>query len=301
MEVADVLRPIWNTRQATARRLRQRMERIFRYAKAGGLCTGDNPASLRDGLADLLTAGPIEERHHPALPYQRAGAFMAALAQRESTSARALAFVILTAVRTNEVLGATWREVDIEAREWTIPSERMKKVRGTKRREHRVPLSDAAVAILVTMKPMAAGPDSYIFPGERTMPGEDRRGPLSALALNTFLHRMNVAPKVGGPRPWLDRSGARVTVHGFRSTFRDWTSEATAFPHEVAEAALAHVVSNKVEAAYRRGDLFTGRRGGTRPPPCSTRRAPGPPLHLMRERRRLRRPVAEGAAETHEP
>jgi integrase len=130
MEVADVLRPIWNTRQATARRLRQRMERIFRYAKAGGLCTGDNPASLRDGLADLLTAGPIEERHHPALPYQRAGAFMAALAQRESTSARALAFVILTAVRTNEVLGATWREVDIEAREWTIPSERMKKVAG---------------------------------------------------------------------------------------------------------------------------------------------------------------------------
>jgi integrase len=252
-DVLLVLKPIWTAKPETASRLRGRIERVLAYGKARGLRTGDNPATWRGHLAESLPSprqvqGKIPG-HHPALPWARIGAFMGELTREPSSSSRALAFLILTATRTNEVLGARWREIDLAESAWTIPAVRMKA-----RKEHRVPLSPAALEILLAMKPLATGPDGFVFPGRV------KGAPLSQMALLMLLRRLN-AVEDGQPVPWVDgRTGEPITAHGFRSAFRDWCGEATSFATDLAEAALAHTVRDKVVAAYARGDLFDKRR-----------------------------------------
>jgi integrase len=232
--VVKALGPIWSTKPETGARVRGRIERILDWAKVRGFRQGENPARWRGHLDVLLPARSKvrQVEHHAALPYSEIDTFMAALRTREGLAARALEFAILTAARTGEVLGARWDEVDLEAKVWTLPASRMKGGR-----EHRVPLSRAAVALLKNMQ--TVHPNDLVFPG-------DRRGkPLSNMSMLMTLRRMG-------------RND--LTAHGFRSTFRDWAAECTNFPAEVAEAALAHVIGDKVEAAYRRGDLFEKRR-----------------------------------------
>ena len=232
--VTKALDPIWRTKSETASRLRGRIESVLGWATVRGYRSGDNPARWRGHLDHLLPARAKVQKvaHHAALPFDQVASFMADLREREGTAARALEFAILTSGRTSEVLGARWDEIDLQARVWTVPGERMKAGK-----EHRVPLSDAAVTVLERMQSVREG--DLIFPGQR------RGKPLSNMVMLMLLRRM-------------DRGD--LTAHGFRSTFRDWAAERTAFPGEVAEAALAHTVSSKVEAAYRRGDLFEKRR-----------------------------------------
>jgi integrase len=232
--VTKAIEPIWPVIPETAGRVRGRIESILDYASVNGWRQGENPARWRGHLEKLLprksSVRPVE--HHPALPYGEIAEFMIELRRREGIAARAFEFLILTAARTGEVIGARWSEIDHAAKLWTIPGERMKG-----RREHRVPLSNAALAILDAMTEIRQG--DFVFPG-----GNANR-PLSNMSLLMTLRRM------GHPD---------LTAHGFRSTFRDWCAERTNFPAEVAEMALAHTVGDKVEAAYRRGDLFEKRR-----------------------------------------
>ncbi len=232
-DVLAVLSPIWLKIPETASRLRGRIERVLAAAKAKGLRSGENPAAWRDNLKELLPARQkLTRGHHAALPFERVPEFVAALRRRPGLDARALEFCILTAARSGEVLGASWSEIDIDKAVWTVPARRMKAGK-----EHRVPLTERAVAILREIEPLRRE-DDYVFPGRKV------GRPLSSMAMEMLLRRMEVA----------------VTVHGFRSSFRDWAGEATNFPREVAEAALAHVISNKTEAAYRRGDALEKRR-----------------------------------------
>ncbi len=233
--VVRVLDPIWLTKTETASRLRGRIEAILDWAAVRGHRKGDNPARWRGHLQKALPTikKSLRVRHHPALPFAEIAPFMQKLARQAGVSARALEFCILTATRTGETINARWSEIDLDKRTWIIPAERMKIPR-----EHRVPLSPAAIAILADTRTIAA-PQDFVFPGLRT--GQ----PLSNMALLMTLKRMGRGD---------------LTSHGFRSTFRDWAAESTDFPPEVAEAALAHIVSNQVEAAYRRGDLFDKRR-----------------------------------------
>jgi integrase len=232
--VTKALEPIWQTKTETASRLRGRIETVLDWATARNFRQGDNPARWRGHLDKLLPQRSKVQKveHHSALPYVEIGAFMGALRAQTTTSALALEFLILTAARTGEVIGAKWGEFDLSAALWTIPAERMKA-----RREHRVPLSRPALSILKRLFEHRSG--EFVFPGGRAAK------PLSNMALLMLLERMN-------------RSD--LTVHGFRSTFRDWAAERTNFPREVAEHALAHSLPDKIEAAYRRGDLFDKRR-----------------------------------------
>ncbi|MEO0034113.1 MAG: hypothetical protein RLZZ501_136 [Pseudomonadota bacterium] len=234
--VMKVLEPIWREKPETASRLRGRVESVLDWAAVRGYRQGENPARWRGHLDKLLPARSkvATVEHHAALPYAEVAAFLADLRGRPALAARALEFVILTGARTSEALKSTWGEVDLAAAVWTIPGERMKAGR-----EHRVPLSPQAVALLADLGKVREVGNEWVFPGTRPM------RPLSQMALLMLLRRMERGD---------------LTAHGFRSTFRDWTAEQTAFPGEVAEAALAHVVGDKVEAAYRRGDLFDKRR-----------------------------------------
>lgn len=235
-DVLACLQPIWTAKPETGARLRGRIEAVLGYAATMGWRSADNPARWRGHLSNLLPRRSKVRKveHHPALPWAEIGSFMADLRKRPGTAARALEFCILTATRTGETLGARWSELDLDAGVWTVPADRMKAGR-----EHRVPLSDAARAILAAMEPLRPKDgDGFLFPG-----AADGR-PLSSMAMLMLLRRMKRTD---------------LTVHGFRSAFRDWCEEATSTPHAVAEAALAHVVSDKVEAAYRRGDLFQKR------------------------------------------
>ena len=199
-------------------------------AKARGYRAGENPARWRGHIAQILPArARLTRGHHKALPYEAVPAFVQALREREAVAALALEFAVLTATRTSEVLGATWGEVDLEKAIWTIPPARMKASK-----EHRVPLSPRAVEILEFLKPLNK---TWVFPAAKG-------GKLSGMAMTMVLRRMKVD----------------ATVHGFRSAFRDWAAECTGYAHEVCEMALAHVIGNKAEAAYRRGDLFEKRR-----------------------------------------
>ena len=229
--VLKAVEPIWTAKPETASRLRGRIESVLGWATTRGYRAGDNPARWKDHLENLLPARAKVARvaHHAALPYAEIGAFVAELRQQQGIGAKALEFLILTASRSSEVLGARWGEVDLAARLWTVPAARMKAGK-----EHRVPLSDAALAILEGMPKV----NDFVFPGARG-------GGLGQKSLLQVLHRMG-------------RDG--LTVHGFHSTFSDWCAERTAFPAEVREMALAHSVGDKVEAAYRRGDLFEKRR-----------------------------------------
>jgi len=232
--VMKVLEPIWRTKTETASRVRGRIESILDWARVLGYRQGENPARWRGHLENTLPKRSKVQKviHHPALPYDEIGAFMETLRQQKGISASALEFLILTATRTNETVGARWSEIEFNKKTWTIPGDRIKAGK-----EHRVPLSAAALAILKKMQSISR--DDFVFPG-----GKPKK-PLSNMALLALLKR-------------IGRSD--LTAHGFRSTFRDWAAERTNHPREVAEMALAHSLGDKVEAAYRRGDLFEKRR-----------------------------------------
>lgn len=232
--VLKILEPIWATKPETASRLRGRIEVILSWAKVRGYRDGENPAQWRGHLDHLLPAkGKVRKVvHHAALPYSEISAFLNLLRRQSCPSARALEFLILTASRTSEALSACWSEIDRECQLWSIPAERMKAGK-----EHRVPLTPRARAILHEMHQIRQS--DFVFPGMK--PGQ----PLSQMALAMLLRRIG---------------SGHVTVHGFRSTFRDWAAECTLFSGELAEMALAHAVSNAVEAAYRRGDMLDKRR-----------------------------------------
>lgn len=232
--VLRILQPIWLVKNETATRVRGRIESILDWAKVRGLREGENPARWSGHLDHLLPApGKVQKpQHHAALPYSDIGTFAVTLRANTSVAARALEFTILTACRTGEALGATWAEFDLSVPVWTVPGERMKA-----KRDHRVPLSSAAVKLLRTLP--TVGGEGVVFEGAR------QGRPLSNMALLQLLKRMNRDD---------------VTTHGFRSTFRDWASECTSFANEVAEMALAHAIRDKTESAYRRGDLFEKRR-----------------------------------------
>ncbi|MBX9660980.1 MAG: integrase arm-type DNA-binding domain-containing protein [Nitrospiraceae bacterium] len=228
--VLKILEPIWQDKPETASRIRGRIETVLDAAKARGYRAGENPARWRGHIAQILPArSRLTRGHHKAMPYDAIPAFVAQLRERDAMAALALEFVMLTAARTNEVLEAIWGEVDLDKAIWTIPAARMKAGK-----EHRVPLSPRAVEILEAVKPLKK---ASLFP-------TDKRGTLSTMAMTMLLRRMK----------------QDCTVHGFRSGFRDWAAECTGYAHEVCEMALAHVIGNKSEAAYRRGDLFEKRR-----------------------------------------
>lgn len=234
--VLKVLQPIWSKKTETAGRVRGRVETILDWAAARGFRSGENPARWR-GHLDKLLPKPSKVRavkHHAALSFDDMREFMTALSAQPGTAARALEFVILTAARTAEGIGASWPEVSSPDATWTIAAERMKAGK-----EHRVPLSNRAIALLKRMETAPDASETYIFPG-----GKSGR-PLSNMAMAELLKRMGHDD---------------ITVHGFRSTFRDWAAERTNFPNEVVEMALAHAIGDKTEAAYRRGDLFEKRR-----------------------------------------
>jgi integrase len=234
--VLKVIEPIWTAKPETAGRVRGRLESILDFAKVRGYRDGENPARWRGHLDKLLPArGKVRKvEHHAALAYSELPGFLVALRGQEGVAARALEFLIFTASRTNEVIGARWNEINFVDKTWTVPATRMKA-----HREHRVPLPSRPLAILDEMQAARRDDDAFAFPGGK--PG----AALSNMAFLMLLRRMGRGD---------------VTAHGFRSSFRDWAAERTNFPSEVAEMALAHVVGGKVEAAYRRGDLFEKRR-----------------------------------------
>lgn len=232
-DILDVLRPIWTEKTETASRVRQRIEAVLDYATAMKARSGDNPARWKGNL-DYLLPAPAKVKqveHHAALDWHRAPAFMADLAKREGIAAKALAFAILTVARSGEVRGMIWAELDDVGDVWTVPAGRIKAGK-----EHRVPLTVAAKALLGER----GKPEALVFPAPA-----DEKKQLSDMTLTAVLKRM-------------DRGD--LTAHGFRSTFRDWAGESTAHPREVIEAALAHQLKDKAEAAYARGDLFVKRR-----------------------------------------
>jgi integrase len=232
--VMKAIEPIWTTKPETASRVRGRIESVLDWATARGYRTGDNPARWRGHLENLLPRRSKVQRveHHAALPYGELPSFFAVLGQQQGVTARALEFLILTAGRTSEVLGAKWDEANLAERLWIVPGSRMKAGK-----EHRVPLCGRAVTIIEEMA--AIRESAFIFPGASA------GRPLSNMALAMLLRRMG---------------RGKLTVHGFRSTFSDWCAERTNFPAEVREMAVAHAVGNNVEAAYRRGDMFGKRR-----------------------------------------
>ena len=236
--VLKVLEAIWAAKPETASRVRQRIENILGFAKVRGWRDGENPARWRGHLDHLLPAlskvHAIE--HHAALPYSELPAFVGRLQERPAVAARALEFLILTAARTSEVIGARWNEIDLLDKTWTVPAARMKA-----HREHRVPLSPRALAILKVMQSdrQSDANDAYVFSGAKA------GIPLSNWAMIMLLRRMN--------------DGA-LTVHGFRATFKTWASDRTSFQNEIVEASLAHIIGGKVEQAYMRGDMFEKRR-----------------------------------------
>lgn len=231
-QVLAILKPLWTKVPETASRLRGRIEKVLDAARAKGHRTAENPARWRGHLDHLLPRRQkLTRGHHKALPYQEVPAFIARLHQRGSVGALCLEFAILTAARSGEAMGAAWNEIDLDRGIWTVPKERMKAGR-----EHRVPLAGRAREILAGLRAAAQG--EFVFPGSK--PGR----PLSTMTLEMLLRRMKVD----------------ATVHGFRSTFRDWAAEQTSVPREVAEAALAHTNKDKVEAAYFRTDLFQKRQ-----------------------------------------
>lgn len=228
--IMKILEPIWKDKAETASRVRGRIETVLDAAKARGYRDGENPARWRGHIEQILPArSRLTRGHHKALPYHGIPEFVSRLRERAAVAALALEFTILTAARTGEVTGAKWDEVDLDGGNWTIPAERMKAGR-----EHRVPLSSRAIEILKNTQELRK---EWLFPSIRG-------GSMSGMAMSMLLRRLKVD----------------VTVHGFRSGFRDWCAECTGYAHEVAEMALAHTIENKVERAYRRGDLLDKRR-----------------------------------------
>jgi integrase len=232
-DVLHVLTPIWQSKSETASRIRGRVERVLDFATVKGWRSGENPARWRGHLKNALPARQkLARGHHAAMPYAKVPAYVTRLQFAEAMAARGLEFLILTASRSGEVLGAKWPEFDLEEAVWTVPAERMKAGK-----EHRVPLSPRAVAIVKDLR--EAKVNDYVFPGEK----KDR--PLSGMAFAMLMRRMKVS---------------QYTAHGFRSAFRDWAGDETSYPRELAEAALAHRVGDATEQAYRRSDALGRRR-----------------------------------------
>lgn len=232
-DVVRSLKPIWTTKPETAARTRGRIEKVLDYAKARGLRSGENPARWKGHLDHILAPrNKLSRGHHAAMPFSDVAQFMQDLKLQKGTGARALEFTILTAARSGESRNATWAEFDIEEKLWVVPAERMKA-----KREHRVPLSERAMEIILAMKQTELS--------DMVFPGQEPRKPLSDMSLAAVLKRME--------KP-------EFTVHGFRSSFRDWAAENTNFPRELAEQALAHIVGDATERAYRRGDALLKRR-----------------------------------------
>ncbi len=247
--IMQVLQPIWTTKPETTSRLRGRIERILGWCKVNGYRTGENPARWIDNLDQLLPPrGRVRNiEPQPALPYAQVAEFLAELRTQEGTAARALELAILTAARSGEVRGMRWDEIAGDV--WTVPAARMKG-----HREHRVPLTASAIAIVERMR--GARRNEWVFRSDV------KGGPLSDMALTETIRRMNDAREKAELPRWTDpKQGNRdVVPHGFRSTFRDWVGEETSFPESLAEAALAHAKGDKVEAAYKRGTMFEKRR-----------------------------------------
>lgn len=231
-DLLAVLKPIWTTKAETASRVRGRIEKVLDAAKAKGFRSGENPARWRGHLDHLLPRPPkLSRGHHAALPYEEIAAFTAKLRKQKGTAAEALELCILTAARSGEIRGMRWSEIDLDKKVWTLPPDRMKAGR-----EHRVPLSSRVIAILDLCKKVRTG--NLVFPGRRNKL-------LSNMTMKMVLHRMNVQD---------------ATVHGFRSSFRDWAGNVSNFPREVVETALAHVIGDRAEQAYRRSDALDKRR-----------------------------------------
>ena len=239
--VVKCLAPIWEGKTETASRLRGRIESVLGWATTSGYRIGENPARWKGHLDNLLATISKSSRtkHHPSLPWQHVGAFVSALRTRDGVSARAVEFAILTAGRSGEVRGAQWSEFDVERKVWTIPAERMKA-----KRQHEVPLSDAALALLNAIPRNG----DFVFAGIKAQQ-------LSDMSLTAVIRRMNTGEKPA----WIDANGEGITIHGFRSSFRMWTAETTNYPREVAEHALAHQLPDAVERAYQRGSQFAKR------------------------------------------
>jgi integrase len=232
-DVLSVLKPIWTEKAETASRLRGRIEKVLDAAKAKGFRHGENPARWRGHLDHLLPRpSKLTRGHHAAMPYEDVAEFIGKLREREATAALALEFCILTAARSGEVLGARWEELDLDRAVWTVPAARMKAGR-----EHRVPLSGRALSIIKALANSKQG--EFVFAGQHP------HKPLSGMAMEMMLRRMKVDD---------------ATVHGFRSTFRDWAGNISNFPREIIETALAHVIGDKAEQAYRRSDALEKRR-----------------------------------------
>jgi integrase len=233
-DILKILQDPWSTKTETATRVRSRIERVLDWCTSGGYRSGPNPARWKGHLSNLLPspARVKTSRHFPALPWQELPGFMTELRQRKGVAAQALTFLILTAARSGEVRGMSWDELDLDDAIWVVPAERIKM-----KREHRVPLTASAIDVLMDMR--QHGQSGLVFPSVQN--GKQ----MSDMTLSAVLKRM-------------DRKD--ITVHGFRSTFKDWASESTAYPDDVSEMALAHAVKNKVVAAYKRGDLFEKRR-----------------------------------------
>lgn len=233
-DVLGVLTPIWPTVPETASRVRGRIERVLDFAKAKGWRAGENPALWRGHLKNVLPARQrLSRGHHAAMPYADLPLFMVRLRAVEALAGRAMELAILTAARSGEVLGARWPEFDLDEAVWIVPPERMKGGR-----EHRVPLPKQAATMLRKLHETRQQDEHYVFPGQK------RGKPLSSMAMEMLLRRLKVD----------------VTVHGFRSSFRDWAGDSTSFPREIAEAALAHAIGDATEAAYRRSDALARRR-----------------------------------------
>lgn len=232
-DVLAVLKPIWTTKAETASRVRGRIEKVLDAAKAKGFRDGENPARWRGHLDHLLPRpSKLTRGHHAAMPYEDVTTFIAKLREREAASALALELCILTAARSGELLGMRWSEIDLDKKVWTVPSDRMKAGR-----EHRVPLSQRAINILRQFEKLEVS--EFVFPGQA------RNKPLSNMAMEMVLRRMKIDD---------------ATVHGFRSSFRDWAGNVSNFPREITETALAHVIGDKAEQAYRRSDALEKRR-----------------------------------------
>ena len=235
--VLKVLQPIWNEKNDTARKLRGRIERVLDYAKSMGFRTGENPAAMKGNLEFSLAKKPTERIHQPSLHWKQLSTFIKELRKSNAVSRLALEFLILTASRTGEVINAQWDEIDLDEKRWTIPATRMKMAK-----EHAIPLSPSAVAILEKVKGLH---EKWVFPNDKKM------GALSNMAMLEV---------VRGIKGYKDKiTNKEIVVHGFRSTFRTWVSEATNFPAEIAEAALAHNNPNKVEASYLRSNQYQNR------------------------------------------
>lgn len=232
-DVLAVLKPIWVSKAETASRVRGRIEKVLDAAKAKGFRNGENPARWR-GHLDHLLPRPLKlaRGHHAAMPYEDVAAFITKLRDREAFAAMALELLILTAARSGEILGMKWTEIDFDKKLWTVPANRMKAGR-----EHRVPLSARAIAILRKLEKLKLS--EFVFPGQQ------RNKPLSNMAMEMVLRRMKIED---------------ATVHGFRSSFRDWAGNVSNFPREITETALAHVIGDKAEQAYRRSDALEKRR-----------------------------------------